>query len=60
MPNKQIKHLLPIGIFASILVGIGEYFLHFLTGCPGGEIDLLENVIVQEQAMVFQCVLSLW
>ena len=36
-----------IGILASILVGIGEYLLHFLPGGPGGEVRMLEHVPIQ-------------
>lgn len=42
-PNLT-KVLLGIGILASVLVGIGEYLLHFLPGGPGGEIDMLLHV----------------
>ena len=44
MPNKKIQLLLLTGILASILVGIGEYLLHFLPEGPGGEIAMLEHV----------------
>ncbi|MFT4568870.1 MAG: hypothetical protein ACI9FN_003840, partial [Saprospiraceae bacterium] len=39
-----IKYLIGLGILGSILVGIGEYFLHFLPGGPGGEVSMLEHV----------------
>lgn len=38
------KSLLLIGMIAAIIVGIGEYFLHFLPEGPGGEIMMLERV----------------
>ncbi len=40
----SIKNLLLLGLLASILVGIGEYMLHFLPGGPGGEVSMLEDV----------------
>ena len=36
--------LLIVGIFASAVVGLGEYLLHYLPGGPGGEIDMLLHV----------------
>ena len=42
--NLTNKQLLLIGIIASIVVGIGEYLLHFLPSGPGGEISMLEKV----------------
>ena len=42
--NLSNKQLLIIGIIASILVGIGEYFLHYLPSGPGGEISMLQDV----------------
>lgn len=41
LTNKQ---LLIIGLVASVVVGIGEYFLHYLPAGPGGEISMLESV----------------
>ena len=38
------KQLLLIGIIASVIVGIGEYLLHYLPGGPGGEITMLQDV----------------
>lgn len=38
------KYLLFIGIIASIIVGVGEYLLHYLPQGPGGEITMLLNV----------------
>jgi len=38
------KLLLIAGIIASILVGVGEYWLHYLPSGPGGEITMLEEV----------------
>lgn len=42
--NLSNKQLLVIGIVASIIVGIGEYLLHYLPTGPGGEISMLEDV----------------
>ena len=42
--NLNIRHYLIIGIVASIVVGIGEYLLHYLPSGPGGEISMLEDV----------------
>lgn len=44
MENKVIKILLWIGLIGTILVGTGEYLLHFLPGGPGGEVSMLEHV----------------
>jgi len=44
LSNKQ---LLIIGLIASIIVGIGEYLLHYLPAGPGGEISMLEDVPLQ-------------
>jgi len=44
MDNKIIKWLLALGLIGSIIVGIGEYLLHFLPGGPGGEVSMLEDV----------------
>ena len=45
MKNIQsIKFLLGLGILASILVGLGEYLLHFLPDGPPGEVSMLEHV----------------
>ncbi len=41
LTNKQ---LLLIGILASIIVGVGEYLLHYLPTGPGGEISMLNDV----------------
>ena len=38
------KQLLFIGIIASVIVGIGEYMLHYLPSGPGGEISMLLDV----------------
>ena len=37
--EKPIKILILLGILGSVLVGIGEYLLHFLPEGPGGEVD---------------------
>ena len=47
MGNTTIRILITLGILASILVGIGEYLLHFLPGGPPGEIEMLEHVPIE-------------
>ena len=42
--NLSNKQLLLIGILASIIVGIGEYLLHYLPDGPGGEVSMLQDV----------------
>ncbi len=42
--NFSNKQLLAIGLLASIIVGIGEYLLHYLPAGPGGEISMLQDV----------------
>ena len=42
--TTSIKFLICLGILGSILVGIGEYLLHFLPAGPGGEVSMLEHV----------------
>lgn len=42
--NLSNKRLLFIGIIASIIVGIGEYLLHYLPAGPSGEITMLLDV----------------
>ena len=37
MKTSNIRFLLLIGLLASVLVGIGEYLLHYLPGGPEGE-----------------------
>jgi len=44
MKNGTIKLLLALGVLGSILVGIGEYLLHFLPDGPPGEVSMLEYV----------------
>lgn len=44
MKKQQIKYLIRIGLLASVLVGIGEYMLHYLPQGPGGEISMLQDV----------------
>ena len=44
MKNTTLKTLLILGLLGSILVGIGEYLLHFLPDGPPGEISMLEHV----------------
>ncbi len=38
------KILLFIGLFAAIIVGAGEFLLHYVPGGPEGEISMLEKV----------------
>lgn len=47
---STIKILIGAGILASILVGIGEYLLHFSPNGPSGEITMLENVPLERAA----------
>ena len=42
--EKVVKILILLGILGSVLVGIGEYLLHFLPEGPGGEVTMLEHV----------------
>ncbi len=42
--NITNKQFLLIGILASIVVGLGEYLLHYLPTGPGGEISMLREV----------------
>lgn len=42
--STSTRTLLIIGMLASIIVGTGEYLLHFLPDGPGGEISMLEKV----------------
>ncbi len=42
--NLTNKQLLLIGIIASVIVGIGEYLLHYLPAGPGGEVSMLQDV----------------
>lgn len=42
--NLSNKQLLLIGLLASVIVGIGEYMLHYLPTGPGGEISMLQDV----------------
>lgn len=45
MNNKRnIRILILLGLLGSVLVGIGEYLLHFLPEGPGGETSMLEHV----------------
>lgn len=47
MKNSTIKLLIALGILGSVLVGIGEYLLHFLPGGPPGEVSMLEHVPIE-------------
>lgn len=42
--KNSIEYLLLMGLLASLIVGVGEYLLHFLPEGPGGEITMLESV----------------
>ncbi|MDA8692426.1 hypothetical protein N9L92_00075 [Saprospiraceae bacterium] len=42
--SPSVQQMLAVGILASIIVGAGEYMLHYLPGGPGGEISMLEKV----------------
>jgi hypothetical protein len=42
--NLSNKQLLYIGIIASVIVGVGEYLLHYLPTGPGGEVSMLLDV----------------
>ena len=42
--NLTNKQLLLIGILASVIVGVGEYMLHYLPTGPGGEVTMLNKV----------------
>lgn len=44
MKNSTIKLLIALGILGSVIVGIGEYMLHFLPDGPPGETSMLEYV----------------
>ncbi len=44
LTHKTVEVLLFLGLLASIIVGFGEYFLHFLPEGPGGEIEMLFKV----------------
>ena len=47
MNLKNIRLFLFLGLLGAIIVGIGEYLLHFLPGGPGGEISMLEEVPIK-------------
>jgi hypothetical protein len=47
MKTNSIKLLLLLGLAGSVIVGIGEYLLHFLPGGPLGEISMLEHVPIE-------------
>lgn len=49
--SLSIKILILIGLLASILVGVGEYLLHFLPGGPGGEVSMLEHVPLERASI---------
>ncbi len=42
--ENTINVLILLGLLGSVLVGIGEYLLHFLPGGPEGEVSMLEHV----------------
>ena len=41
---KTLRLLLSIGVIASIIVGAGEYMLHYLPSGPDGEMSMLDSV----------------
>ncbi len=47
MNSKAIRFFLFLGLLGAIIVGIGEYLLHFLPGGPGGEVAMLEDVPIK-------------
>ena len=47
MNSKTIRFFLLLGLLGAIIVGIGEYLLHFLPEGPGGEVAMLENVPIE-------------
>lgn len=42
--NKYISLLILVGLIGSVVVGLGEYMLHFLPGGPSGEVEMLNTV----------------
>jgi len=42
--KSNIRLLLILGLLASVIVGVGEYLLHFLPTGPGGEVSMLNEV----------------
>jgi len=51
MSHKSIQALLLTGIIGAIIVGIGEYMLHFIPGGPEGEISMLFSVPLERAAI---------
>ena len=51
MKNSTVTWLIRLGLIGSVIVGIGEYLLHFLPGGPGGEVSMLEHVPLQRASM---------
>ena len=49
--TKSTQALLISGIIASIIVGIGEYLLHFIPEGPEGEISMLFSVPLERAAI---------
>ena len=47
MKLTKIRLFLFLGLLGAIIVGIGEYLLHFLPGGPGGEVAMLEEVPIE-------------
>jgi len=40
----KTRHYLLLGLLASIIVGVGEYLLHYVNEGPGGEVAMLDLV----------------
>lgn len=51
MIRVNVNILLSLGLLACIVVGIGEYLLHFLPGGPEGEISMLEDVPLERASI---------
>ena len=45
------RFYLAVGLVGSIIVGIGEYLLHFNPSGPAGEIDMLLHVPLVERGL---------
>ncbi len=41
------RTMIILGIVGSLIVGLGEYLLHFLPSGPGGEVSMLEHVPIE-------------
>lgn len=49
--NLSIRHFLILGILASLVVGLGEYLLHFIPAGPSGEISMLDEVPLERASI---------